>query len=267
VYYFDDAGDRSGDPTKPYFTMGGFGIDGDYLPQLNAQVKAAAIAHGFLFNHPAELKFSHVGLSKDNKPKRPHWMIRFGLREYAERRAMVYACLRAFAVTPSVKVLVTAVNQTLTYGGRSPIMHAVGPLFERINWDCIDHSTSGLVVCDEEQADDKKLRQATRTGSFYMQFANLVDTISFMPSEESIGVQIADLIAGSFSRYLNYGDPGYVRILWPKLRSHPTVPNRVNGYGVKIYPRGVCPVPPAQTEPLPKLDAKVAELERRARES
>jgi hypothetical protein len=35
-----------------------------------------------------------------------------------------------------------------------------------------------------------------------------VDTTSFMPSEESIGVQIADLIAGSFNRYLNGGDPG-----------------------------------------------------------
>ena len=61
-----------------------------------------------------------------------------------------------------------------------PLCTPSNPLFERINLDCIDHRTHGLVVCDEEQAEDKKLRQATRTGSFYMQFANLVDTTASM---------------------------------------------------------------------------------------
>jgi hypothetical protein len=85
-----------------------------------------------------------------------------------------------------------------------------------------------------------------------------------MPSEESIGVQIADLIAGSFNRYLNGGDPGFARILWPSLRSNAA--GRVHGFGIKMYPNGKCAVPPAQKEPMPEFDVKVAELERKAKE-
>jgi hypothetical protein len=75
---------------------------------------------------------------------------------------------------------------------------------------------------------------------------------------------MADLIAGSFSRYLNNGDPGYARILWPALRRSSA--GHVNGYDIKIYPNGKCAVPPPQTNPIPQFDAKVAELERKARE-
>ncbi len=95
-----------------------------------------------------------------------------------------------------------------------------------------------------------------------MRFGNLVDTISFMPSEESVGVQVADLIAGSFSRYLNSQDPGYVRILWPALRS--SAIGQVNGYGVKVFPSGTC-VPPDPPAELSRIDLEVAELESKAR--
>jgi hypothetical protein len=33
-----------------------------------------------------------------------------------------------------------------------------------------------------------------------------------------------------------------------------------------MYPNGKCAVPPAQKEPMPEFDRKVAELERKAKE-
>ncbi|PVB44316.1 DUF3800 domain-containing protein [Mycobacteroides abscessus] len=262
VYYFDDAGDRSGDPARPFFVLGGFGIDADHLPDLKKRIQGVAARHQFWFHHPSELKFSHVGRNSDNNKRRPHWMIRSGLASFAQRRALVNACLREFVAVPTVKIIAIAVDQTKTFGTKSPIVQAIEPLFERISFDCMDHNTHGLVICDEEQADDKKLRDATRSGTFYMRFGNLVDTISFMPSEESVGVQVADLIAGSFSRYLNSQDPGYVRILWPALRS--SAIGQVNGYGVKVFPSGTC-VPPDPPAELSRIDLEVAELESKAR--
>ncbi|SNS50663.1 DUF3800 domain-containing protein [Rhodococcoides kyotonense] len=259
LYYFDDSGDRANDPTKPYFVMGGFGIDADDLPKMQQVVRNAAVSYGFPLSYPSELKFSQVGRSKDNKPNKPHWMIRAGLTEAARRRALVYSCLRALVSIPSVKVIVIAVDQSKTWGSSSPIMHAVKPLFERINHDCGDHSTQGLVFFDEEQADDKALRQATRLGSFYMPFDRIIESISFMPSDESVGVQMADLVAGAFGRYMNTSDPGYARLLWPHLRR--SAGGLVHGYGIKLFPRGHCPEMTAQPVPWPPADRKVYEYE------
>ncbi|UQB90879.1 MULTISPECIES: DUF3800 domain-containing protein [Mycobacterium] len=257
LYYFDDAGDRSGRPDKPpFFTLGGFGIDADQLPLLKGSIQTTAFNLGFNSTYPSELKFSHVGLNRD-PDRKPNWMIRSGLTTQVEKRALVIGCLQTLAAIPSVKIIVVGVNQRLTYGGQSPIIHGIHPLFERINYDCREHATGGLVICDEEQADDKRLRDATRSGSFYTRFDKLVDAISFMPSHESIGVQMADLIAGGFNRYLNSEDPGYVRILWPKLRANGA--GRVHGFGVKLFPSGTCPNPPDPPWPLPGLDEQVGQ--------
>lgn len=210
-------------------------------------------------SYPVELKFSQVGRNKDNKPSRPHWMLRAGLEHPAQRRALVYACLKALAVTPTVKAVVVGVDQRRCDRNRSPILHAVKPLFERINLDCQDFGTHGLAVFDEEQADDKKLREATRSGSFYMAFERIVDAISFMPSDESVGVQMADLVAGAFNRYLNRNDAEYARHAWPILRCNRD--GRVHGYGIKIFPNGQCPDLPAAPAFRSGFEQQVADFE------
>ncbi|MBD4583766.1 DUF3800 domain-containing protein, partial [Xanthomonas citri pv. citri] len=73
------------------------------------------------------------------------------------------------------------------------------------------HATHALVLMDEEQADDKALREVMRNGSEFLKYDRILDTIAFIPSEESIGIQVADLAAGAISRYFNSNDPGYVR--------------------------------------------------------
>lgn len=258
VYYFDDSGDRGKDPNAPYLVVGGFGIDADKLPKLKAEVARVAGKFGFPLSHPSELKFNQVGRKKDDKPNKPHWMIRAGISDMLERRAFVYAVLRAALRIESVKVLAVAVDQGKTYGSLKPIELAMDPLFERIQMDAMEHQTIALVMMDEEQADDKALRHATRAGSAHVLYTNIMDTISFMPSEESPGIQVADLVAGSIGRYLNYGDPGYLRVFWHKVRSVNGVRDR---YGIKVYPKGVCVPPPAHTAPWPQTDRTVHEIE------
>jgi hypothetical protein len=264
MYYFDDSGDRSDDLTRPYFVLGGFGIDADAVAELQDRIRKVARHYGFPLAHPQELKFNQVGRAHDNTPSKPHWMLRAGMLDRDERRAFVYACLRELAETSTVKILAVAVDRRETYGPRKPIVHAIEPLLERIDFDCKDHTTKGLVVCDEEQADDEALRSVTRKGSWYVRFFSIIDTLSFMPSTESIGVQLADLVAGSVSRYLNTGDAGYMRCIWSAFRKNEW-DGRVNGYGIKVYPKGSCPHPPAQPVPWPPTDRRVHEIELRKR--
>lgn len=258
VYYFDDSGDRGNDPAAPFLVVGGFGIDAEQLPKLKAEVLRVTSQFSFPATHPSELKFNHVGRRKDDKANKPHWMLRAGLAEMAQRRALVYAVLRAAANVESVTILAVAVDQGKIYGSKKAIQHAMDPLFERIQMDAVEHNTIALVMMDEEQADDKALRHATRIGSAHVRYNNIMDTISFMPSEESPGIQVADLIAGAIGRYLNVGDPGYIRVFWHAIRMRNGQRDR---FGVKIYPEGTCAQPPFQPVPWPPGDRRVHEIE------
>lgn len=257
VYYFDDSGERRLNKDAPFFIMGGFGIDADQVPVLGRAVKGAAAAYGLTLSHPAELKFNHVGRLKDNDRK-PQWMLRAGITERAKRRALVYTVLRSALQVKSVRVIIVAVDQTKTYGAKTPIQHALQPLLERVNMDLSDASTCGMVVMDEEQTEDKGLREQLRGGSLYMNFDRLIDTVSFMPSEESPGIQVADLIAGSFNRYLNQNDPGFARVIWRFLRESY---GRRDGYGLKLYPRGTIEAPAPRYLPWTETDRTIHQFE------
>ena len=261
VYYFDDSGNRGNDPQNPYLVIGGFGIDADQVHELRRRVHNACLSYGFPTTHPNELKFNQVGRGKDNNPNKPHWMLRAGLSDRSARRALVYSVLRAALSTPSVSVISVAVDQRETYGDRKAIELAMEPLFERIQMDSSTRNSKYFVMMDEEQADDKSLRSAIRSGSFHLSYSNLLDSISFMPSEESPGIQVADLVAGGVSRYLNSQDPGYIRVFWKFIRNSG---GRRDRYGVKIYPRGRCETPPVRLGPWSDFDREIHEHEIKA---
>ena len=259
IYYFNDSGDRSGDPTKPFFALGGFGIDATQVPELGRRIRSVAERYGMPLGHPVELKFNQVGRSKDNKPSKPHWMIRAGLTNPNERRALVYSALREAAQVPSVEFLSVIVDQRQLREEDHPLKEALTPLLERIQMNAQKHSTQALVLMDEEQADDKALREVMRNGSEFLKYDRILDTIAFIPSEESIGIQVADLAAGAISRYFNSDDPGYVRTF---LRSAICSPAGYhNGYGVKVYPRGRFTAPSQRTAPWGSVDREVHQIE------
>lgn len=72
AYYFDDSGDRSPDNRPPFFVMGGFGIDADQLPELQARTRKVAATFGLTLKHPVELKFNHVGRNEGDVESKPH---------------------------------------------------------------------------------------------------------------------------------------------------------------------------------------------------
>ncbi|OFT82147.1 DUF3800 domain-containing protein [Corynebacterium sp. HMSC29G08] len=221
------------DPHAPFLVLGGFGIDSEYVPQLAAKVSEVARLYGFNLEYPNELKFQHVATQKDSERK-PQWMIRAGLETLVARRALVYSCLRAAASVPTVEVLCVGVNVGRLEETQNPIQQVVTPLLERIELNCKKHNTHGLVMMDEERKDDKLLRETLRDGSPFFKYESLPDTIAFMPSQESAGIQIADLIAGGFQRYVNASDPGYLRTF---LKSVDGFPENVVGKGLKLLDR------------------------------
>lgn len=111
---------------------------------------------------------------------------------------------------------------------------------------------------DEEQKSDKDLRRALRDGSEYMNYDSVIDSIGFMPSEESIGIQIADLTVGAAGRHVNHNDDGYIRTF---ARSLKRTGGPVNGRSFKIYPTGTFAHPHARTAPWSATDREVHDIE------
>lgn len=258
TYYFDDSGKRSLDPACPYFVVGGFGINANELPLLKNGLESVCHMYGFKTGYPRELKFNLIGRQKDNRASRPHWLLQAGLNKMEERRAFVYSVLRKVSLIPSFEALTVAIDNRAIPEQKSPIEVAVTPLFERIQMNAQVHDRQALVMMDEEQAADKALRATLRNGSQYVKYNRISDTIAFMPSEESPGVQVADLIAGSVGRHLNFDDPGYLRVLWKRFAQKD---GKANGIGTKLYPRGTFPPPAPRPGTWNTLDRKVHEIE------
>jgi hypothetical protein len=72
-------------------------------------------------------------------------------------------------------------------------------------------------------------------GRFTSQYKHLVESLFFQPSEISVGVQFADLVAGAVWRKFEKGDDYWYKKLEPSLRtSHG---GSIDGYGIIKCPK------------------------------
>lgn len=246
LYYFDDSGSRTANKDQPYFVLGGFGISALDLPVLRAGVTQVANSYGMSLRYPVELKASHAG---NLKKQDANWMLKAGLSEISERRALLLTVLRHLGSIPSVKcIAVVAKNQGYApkkarrEDDQSNIIVDTMPLaMERVELDLQDHREVGCVFLDEERGHEPGLRDAFRDGSAFVRRERIVESVAFLPSEESVGVQVADIIAGGVSRWVNSTDPGYARHIWPHLRKYN---GKIQGAGLKTMPYFHIDAPP-----------------------
>lgn len=103
-------------------------------------------------------------------------------------------------------------------------------------------SQYGMIISDHRMAnDDKKLRARHHRlmdgkEEFTSNYPNIVETIFFSPSEASIGLQLADMVAGAINRAYEHGDNRFARMLKPAFRASPT--GEIVGYGLVKMPKG-----------------------------
>ena len=102
-------------------------------------------------------------------------------------------------------------------------------------------SQYGIVVADHRgRDDDARMRQLhhelmnvqTRTSSRY---DNLVENLFLTPSDQSVGIQFADMIAGAVSRRYNSNDSTWFDIVEPIFRRSSA--GRTEGYGLVQVPK------------------------------
>ncbi|MCF7957149.1 MAG: DUF3800 domain-containing protein [Phycisphaerae bacterium] len=101
---------------------------------------------------------------------------------------------------------------------------------------------NGLVICDHrERSQDRRLRllhhgMVENSRFCHSNYGNLIETVFFAPSELSLGIQLADIIAGSFFRKIEKDDSRCYDIIESSVRKSET--GQMEGYGIVKVPKG-----------------------------
>lgn len=108
----------------------------------------------------------------------------------------------------------------------------------------------GIVVSDHRMSnDDEKLRkrhhELINTAELYTStYANVIETIFFSPSDASVGLQLADMVAGAVHRSFQYGENRFADLIRGSFRSSPA--GQIPGYGLVRMPMQTFIAPPHQ---------------------
>lgn len=108
----------------------------------------------------------------------------------------------------------------------------------------------GMVVSDHRMGDDdRKLRKRHHElidtqERFTSNYANIIETIFFSPSDVSVGLQLADMVAGAVHRSFQYGENRFADLIKGCFRTSPN--GIIDGWGLVRMPRGTFRQPPSQ---------------------
>jgi Protein of unknown function (DUF3800) len=99
----------------------------------------------------------------------------------------------------------------------------------------------GIIVADHRgKKQDDTLRQHHHRlvdgveSVFASQYENYIETLFLTPSHRSVGIQIADMVAGAIGRFFNANDPTYFDLIKGSLRTDQR--GRTDGYGLVRFP-------------------------------
>src|SRR5882724_3005442 len=99
----------------------------------------------------------------------------------------------------------------------------------------------GIIVSDQRgNQDDKRLRAHHQkllyaSATYISKYDNLIEGLFLTPSNQSIGIQLADIVAGSVWRKFERGDSTCYDLLEPSLRRNAA--GSVDGHGIVKFPK------------------------------
>jgi hypothetical protein len=241
--------DESGTPPPPgryrdkYFVVGGLIIPDGIWHKVHDQLHGMKVRRKLF----GELKWRYFSPSNEQdenpmKGKDP--------QERNEIRAEMYQIIcsnKAIRTLACVTCIRPAYELPSVTSAEDLYHYTYKPISERFQYHLQDVSKvvgrkeTGIIVVDHRAADqDYRLRQAherlTKTdGLFTANYRNLVESLFFLPSHISVGVQLADIVAGAVWRKFEKNDDSYYKMFEPSLRR--SASGVVEGYGIVKAPK------------------------------
>ncbi|PWE13448.1 DUF3800 domain-containing protein [Alcaligenes faecalis] len=244
--------DESGTPpppdkisNAPIFVLGGIVIPEDVWPKLSkdlAQIKAQGGIDG-------EIKWRYFAPSRTGA--KPHPLSHMSAEQKEAIRTKLYELIGKYK---SIRLICAVVNVRLAY--ELPYVNDADDLYwysykqitERFQYylqdleKVVGSRIYGIIVCDNRAPkDDERLRELhhkllTTQRTVTSNYSNLIEGLFIAPSHLSVGIQLADMVAGAVFRAKKVNDPRFFGQIRGSFRTSPV--GRIEGYGVIKFPKG-----------------------------
>jgi hypothetical protein len=241
--------DESGTPPKPnvttpkYFVVGGV-----IMPEgVWHRVRDLMLGMKLRYKIRGEIKWRFFS-PHNEEPKNPMRHMQHDARD-AVRRELI----KLIVAESSLRIIACVCSAASAYEmsslqSQEDLYHGTyKPVTERFQYYLQDISRAsgsrqfGIVVADHRnQQNDLRLRRHHQkllyaSGEFITQYNNLIEGLFLAPSNLSVGIQLADLVAGSIWRKFERGDSTYYDLLTPAIRRGPS--GAIDGYGIVKFPK------------------------------
>lgn len=246
IVFIDESGQSGGwDNDKnsltsncsKFFTLAGFMIESNNILEIESKFKDIKLKYGI--NKSVEIKwscsYSKLGLT---------------FEQYINMKQDIIKMISNY--TNSVIGIV--MDKESCYKNRTDIKNhndlyafSLNLLMERVCMEISDRdgrnaTTPALMFADSRKNDnnnklDKELQiaylRARSLGTHYIKFPNFCESLVFIDSNYSSGIQCADFCAGAIHKKFEKNDSKFFDLLLPGIRHNKQ--NNIYGYGIKLY--------------------------------
>jgi hypothetical protein len=243
--------DESGTPPNPgqvgrppYFVIGGVIIHEDQWHGISDELRALKARDEFKVR--GEIKWRYFG-PENNDAKSPVKHLDQGARD-AFRKAFfgIIAKRRAVKIIACVASVEAAYATDYVNTQEDLYQYTYKPISERFQYFLQDMERNvgsaqlGIMVADHRgKTQDDALRYQHHKfieadAPVFSTYSNYIETIFLTPSHNSVGIQLADMVAGAVGRKFNSDDAHYYDQIEPSFRRSPA--GKVEGFGLVKFP-------------------------------
>lgn len=246
IVFIDESGQPGGwneeekcltNNSSKYFTLGGFMIEADNILNLELAFKDIKLKYGI--KESTEVKwsssYSKLGLNYE---------------QYINMNTDIINMISQYKNS----VIGIVMDKESCYKNKKDINNhndlyafALNLLMERFCMEISDRdgrnaTTPAIMFTDSRKNDnnnklDKELQiaylRAKNLGTYYIKFPNFCESLVFIDSSYSSGIQCADFCTGAIHKNFEVNDDKFFNLLMPAIRKNKE--NNIFGYGIKLY--------------------------------
>ncbi|WP_080580029.1 DUF3800 domain-containing protein [Sinorhizobium fredii] len=223
-------------PNHPYFTLGAVIIEDNVWHDIADHVRGFCTRHRLR----GELKWRYFS-PHNRSPENP-----MAEKNPEERKALSLEFADIIAHSPlTIIACVTDIEVAFQYASvtnqRELYHFAYKPLSERFQYFLQDQKSLGIVIADHRGRDDDRLFRAHhdslvgRSGKTVSAYGRFVEGLLLQDSCHSIGIQLADFVAGAIHRAYSTADKDLATVMKSRIRAKKD--GTVLGHGVVHHPR------------------------------
>ena len=246
ILFIDESG-TAPPPNKkvPYFILGGVIIPDSVWRQIKHQLDKIKKENKI----QGEIKWRYFAPTNDDKDNSLSHLS----QESKDRvRVDIFSILTS---RRSVKILSVVTSVPSAYRAESVnnsdelYQFTYKPITERFQYYLQDleresgQPTNGIIVCDHRgprndkglQALHHKLLYDNDNPDHYSSYKNLIEGLFLAPSHWSVGIQLADMVAGAIYRKFHASDDRFFNLIESSFRKSPR--GTIDGYGLIKHPK------------------------------